>query len=406
MLDFTQVTTQIQSFASEREAALPRLEAALREAERRLRASGPTWEATRDKIAGSKTSWLVASWHEASDTAYDAPIAPLPCAVYAADGSQIVSDRHDIALCYLLNIGLIALRYGTGERALLTSRPHLALPDDDLLDEFQGEQAAIVPKRLGIRRLLEEMAGLIYLIGDVPLSALASSDAIKSSSLALFDGSLILWPLETEKEDFRAESIRIFEAHLGQARERRVPLVGYISDPQSRDVVNALRVFHCPHERANCDMHCPQRSKPRPTYIAPDCAGTEAIHDADLFARLLQPGERSPIYGSSSQILKEYRDENRIHFFYLHTGREVARIEMPAWVCRDPELLALTHALCYDQACKGDGYPVALAEAHEQAVVRAAEKSAFFAMMQRAFVTSGQPISITQKAVSKRARRV
>ena len=53
--------------------------------------------------------------------------------MFAADGSQIVSDRHDIALCYLLNIGLIALRYGTGERATLTSRPYLALPEDDLL---------------------------------------------------------------------------------------------------------------------------------------------------------------------------------------------------------------------------------------------------------------------------------
>ena len=404
----------------EREQAMPRLVAALQEAVRRLRASGPAWQATRDKISDSKTSWLVASWHEPSDTVYDAPPTPLPCTVYAADGSQIVSDRHDIADCYLLNIGLIALRYGTGERALLTSRPHLALPDDELLDEFQGEQATIVPKRLAIRRLLEEMTGLIDLMADVaqPPALVSAAPTVResslfsaykplsSASLALFDGSLILWPLETEKEEFRAASLRTFEAHLDVARELRVPLVGYISDPRSRDVVNSLRVFHCPHERANCDTHCPQRSKPRPLYVAPECAGTEAIHDADLFAHLLQPGERSPIYGSSSKILLEYRPENQIHFFYLHTGREVARIEVPAWVCHDPQLLALTHALCYDQACKGDGYPVALAEAHEQAVVRAAEKSAFFAMMQRTFVTTGQPVTFTQKAVSKRARRV
>ena len=121
---------------------------------------------------------------------------------------------------------------------------------------------------------------------------------------------------------------------------------------------------------------------------------------------LLEPGERSAIFGSRSQILNTYAPHHRIRFFYLHTGREVARVEIPAWVADDPELLALTHALCWDQARKGDGYPVALAEAHEQAIVRGAEKAAFFQMMQRAFVATGQPVSTTQKALSKRARRI
>lgn len=398
MLDFTQVFTQIQTFASERADALPRLEAALQEARRRLDASGPTWEGTRSKISASKTSWLVASWHEPPDAAYAPTSPPSPCTVFAADGSQIVSDRHDIALCYLLNIGLIALRYGTGERATLTSRPYLALPEDDLLDEFQGEQAAIVPKRLAIRRLLAEVEGLIELF--------SSTLGPQPSSLALFDGSLILWPLETEQEAFRMESILAFERLLEQARKSRVPIAGYISAPQSRDVVNALRVFQCPHELSNCDRYCPHHSKPRPEYVAPPCTGTETVRDADLFERLLEPGERSAIFGSRSQILNTYVPHHRIRFFYLHTGREVARIEIPAWVADDADLLALTHALCWDQARKGDGYPVALAEAHEQAIVRGAEKAAFFQMMQRAFVATGQPVSTTQKALSKRARRI
>ena len=423
MLDFTQVFTQIQTFANERADALPRLEAALREARRRLDASGPTWEETRSKISASKTSWLVASWHEPPDAVYAPPATPSSCTVFAADGSQIVSDRHDIALCYLLNIGLIALRYGTGERATLTSRPYLALPEDDLLDEFQGEQAAIVPKRLAIRRLLAEIEGLVELIGKSTAYSIQNTEEEflstinyqlstafsllpPSSSLALFDGSLILWPLETEQEAFRAESILAFERLLEQAQVARVPIAGYISAPQSRDVVNALRVFQCPHELSNCDRYCPQHSKPRPEYVAPPCTGTESVRDADLFERMLQPGERSAVFGSRSQILQTYTPSQRIRFFYLHTGREVARVEIPTWVADDAELLALTHALCWDQARKGDGYPVALAEAHEQAIVRGAEKAAFFQMMQRAFVATGQPVSTTQKALSKRARRI
>ncbi|HLK58514.1 MAG TPA: DNA double-strand break repair nuclease NurA, partial [Chthonomonadaceae bacterium] len=349
-------------------------------------------------IADSRTSWLVAEWREPPETIHPAPPRPLPCVVLAADGSQIVSDRHDLAPCYLLNVGCIALRYGTGERALLTSRPQLSPPDEDMADEVQGEQVAIAPKRLAIRRLLAELAGLAELITDHAPRAVPM--------LALCDGSLILWPLETEAETFRAEALAQFQAQLEIARQNRAPLVGYISLPQSRDVVNSLRVFRCPHARVNCDVYCPNRSMPKPAYVMPDCAGTERITDADLFRHVLKPGERSAIYGSSSPILQRYEDAHRICFFYLHTGVEVARVEIPAWVAEEPELLAQTHALCMDQAQKGGGYPVALAEAHEQAIVRGPEREAFFTLMERAFVTSHHTVTTTQKALAKRARRV
>ena len=394
MLDFTQVTTQIQAFAQERERGLPRLQAALREAGDRLRNSGAAWEQTQEKIAQSRTSWLLADWTEPPDNIYDAPARPPVHTVLAADGSQIVSERHDICQCYLLNIGLIALRYGNGERATLTSRPTLAFPDDDLLNVSEGDQATIAGKRLALRRLLAELAGLVEMMqGDIP-------------TLALSDGTLILWMLETETDDFRARTLDQFQEHLAAARNCGTPLVGYISQPQSRDVVNALRVHACPKETANCDRYCPNPNKPRQPAQAPPCAYPDRIQDHELFASLLEPGQRSAVFRSRSKIFSQYRPDNHIHFFYLHTGREVARVEFPAWVSDAPALLSLTHALCYDQARKGDGYPIALAEAHEQAVVRAAEKAVFFQMMQRALVATGQTVAITQKALSKRSRRV
>jgi hypothetical protein len=400
MLDFSQVTAQIQTFTQEQVRAHPQWKEARDEAGRRLRASAPAWEQTADKIALSRTSWLVADWLNSPETTTPAPPRPMPCVVFAADGSQIVADRHDIALCYLLNIGFIALRYGTGERATLTSRPQLAFPDDDLLDEFQGEQAAIVPRRLGVRRLLAEVAGLTEMIEK------EAASTPNLTGLALFDGSLILWMLETEQEQFRLDALDAFQSYLESARKRRVPFAGYISKPMSRDVVNALSVFRCPHPEANCDTFCPNRSKPKPIYKPPDCAGTGRVTDAELFALSLQPGQRSAVFGSQSKILKQYDPIHRIRFFYLHTGREVARVEIPDWVAEDAELLDRTHALCYDQTQKGDGYPVALAEAHEQAIVRGAERTAFFHLMEQRFVTSHLPLSGTQKAVSKRARRV
>ena len=398
MLDFNQVTSQIRSFAQESVRTRPLYEAAGTEAHQRLNEAGPTWEYVRERIALSRTSWLVAGWLESPDSIIPAPPRPMPCVVLAADGSQIVSDRHDLAPCYLLNVGCISLRYGTGERALLTSRPMLSPPDEEMSEEVQGEQVAIAPKRLAIRRLLAELASLTELITDHAPRAIPM--------LALCDGSLILWPLETETMEFRLEALNQFQEHLASAQRNRTPLVGYISLPQSRDVVNSLRLFRCPKQTVNCDLYCPKRNRPKPDFVAPDCSGTERITDSELFRRVLKPGERSAVFSSRSKILQYYQPDQQICFFYLHTGAEVARVEFPAWVAEDPELLSLTHALCMDQAQKGGGYPVALAEAHEQAIVRGPERDAFFTLMERAFVTHHQTVSTTQKALSKRARRV
>lgn len=56
---------------------------------------------------------------------------------------------------------------------------------------------------------------------------------------------------------------------------------------------------------------------------------------------------------------------------------------------RDPALLDLVHAVSLDQARKGNGYPVALAEAHQRAVVRGAERGLFYRMVEEALVKRG-----------------
>ena len=401
VLDFSQIFPQITAFTTGRVDAMDSLNAALNEAARRLRDSDRDWETTREKIARSRTSWLLAKWREAPDARVPAPHCPEIYTALAADGSQIVADRHDIALCYVLNVGLITLRYGTSERAVLTSRPILCDADEDLMEAQEGDTAIIAPRRLGLRRQMLEIAELA---GRATQIATEKSPA--PPALALFDGSLILWTLEGETDNFRRETLANFAEGMAEARLNRVPIAGYVSVPQSRDVVNALRIFACPHENAQCDTHCKDRMKPKPDYVAPDCAGTERITDAMLFWERLNKGERSAVFGSHSKILNHYAEADRTCFFYLHVGAEVARIEIPAWVADDAELLNQTHALCFDQAQKGDGYPVALAEAHEQAIIRGPERDTFFRLMGQGFVQRGLSLGGTQKALSKRARRV
>jgi NurA-like 5'-3' nuclease len=61
---------------------------------------------------------------------------------------------------------------------------------------------------------------------------------------------------------------------------------------------------------------------------------------------------------------------------------DVARLEFPIWVAQRDDWLDQIHALTLAQIEKGDGYPLALMEAHEQAVVRGEEREMFYALLE------------------------
>ena len=127
--------------------------------------------------------------------------------------------------------------------------------------------------------------------------------------------------------------------------------------------------------------------------------------DGILYARRLEKGERSGVYGSTSKILDDY-GPHRICFFYVHTGAEIARIEIPLWVAQDKELLDLVHATVCDQAEKGRGYPVVLSESHERAVVRAADRDVFYKFLRDTFVQKDVKAEVSLKSLKKLAASV
>jgi NurA-like 5'-3' nuclease len=135
------------------------------------------------------------------------------------------------------------------------------------------------------------------------------------------------------------------------------------------------------------------------------CAVIEGVTDAMLFGQVLAPGERSAVFRSASQVLGEY-GAHAVHFFYVHVGSEIARVEAPEWVVESPDLLERVHAVVVDQAEKGGGYPLALIEAHEKAVVRSAEREAFFRLLEEMLVRKGLPGAISSKGWSKRTPRI
>lgn len=386
MLNLAEVQRQLMRMVQEqsgrRQEFGQKVGIALKEAQRWV-ASLPNLTA---KIEGSKTSWLVARAHDPFPKTFPLPPRPERWLVFASDGSQIFPDRHEAMLCFLINIGSIALSYGIEVPIHLGNRPRLFYRENELYHQWGGRRVLVSEEVVSVWRHLMEIEELVRL----------ARGWRHRPAVALIDGTLIFWTLEGKPPDFKAMALRRLLRAFKALKDFGVPIVGYISAPGSTDVINALRVGLCPYPFADCDR-CEWLLRGQ----HPPCGVIEGIADYHLYERLLKPGERSPLFVSSSQILSEY-GEHRIRFFYLHTGLEIARIEVPLWVAEDPGWLDLVHAVVYDQAEKGRGYPVALAEAHEQAVIRGSERERFYEMLEAALIRQGMRVSMTLKLIAKR----
>lgn len=418
MLDFAALKRQINRMTSEqrekREGFAERVGRAFEE----LGKWKENWERLADKVARSRTSWLVAKLSEPLRSSYAPPERPKQVTVVAADGSQIYPDRHEISSCYVINVGRIAFHYGTLEKPTMVSQPELFYREEDLYPMWDGRRRFVDVEIVSARRGLMELEALADLAQE-------ARDGGKTT-VALSDGTLIWWSLEGKPPDFRKAVLRDVLALFERFREQGTPLAGYISHPGSTDVVNALRVGLCPSEAPDCDRcswasdvdeepslslfpSASLRTSPsaspsiglRTSAAGLPCAAVEGVTDAILFDRVLKPGERSGVFGSSSRILNEY-GAHRIRFFYVSVGVEIARVEMPAWVAEDEALLRLVHTCVVDQAEKGDGYPIALAEAHERAVVRGPDRELFYKLLEDAFVMHDIKAQVSRKSFRKR----
>jgi hypothetical protein len=352
----------------------------------------------KKKIEDSKTTWLVADLVDGLAQHYKSLPNPEEFTVLATDGSNIDVDRHKSTRCYLINIGAAILHYGAYPSAALDSFPSLYSGDEDLVIMsvgVRGHEQPIEGALLSIKRGVDECHRLAELAAELPPG---------SSSLALLDGSLILWGLEAYPE-FVTEALLVqgFLGYLDDIRklnsDKRLALASYISFPRSTDVVNVLRLALCPHDPADCDRYCPTNDKR-------DCDAVAGVRDRELFANLLGQGERSAIFISQSSVVRQRYREHRVYFFYLKLDDEIARVEIPQWVATDEELLNLVHTLVLDQCQRGNGYPVALSEAHEQAVVTGADRENFWQLVESSLVDEHLPSLSSAKSQSKRTRWV
>ncbi len=395
-LDLTKVVAQVEGMITRLKAGANERQERLNYALSVLNDKSTDIDSLKRKIEASKTTWLVAGLVDGLAQHCKAPPLPTEFTVIASDGSHIDVDRHRSTRCYLINIGSVILHYGAQPNAVLDSFPSLYAGDKDLVIApagIKGREQPIEGALLGIKRSVDECQRLAELAAELPAGSL---------TLALLDGSLILWGLEAYPE-FVTEALldNGFLNYLNEVKklnsDKRVALASYISFPRSTDVVNTLRVALCPNDPLDTDRYC-QDCKTR------ECDKVAGVRDREVFANILCQGERSALFISQSSVVRKRYGEHWVYFFYLRVDDEIARVEIPQWVARDENLLNLTHSLVLDQCQRGQGYPVALSEAHEQAVVTGADRDNFWQLVESSLVEEHLPSPGSAKSWSKRTR--
>ena len=359
-----------------------------------------------DKLSRSSSTlaWNLPEPMDDAGAHYSPPALHSDYRVVAADGSHIDVDRHLAARCFLINIGVAALTYGSAPDAVLYSRPRLYAGDDELAirDPASGREEQVQGAVLGAKRAVEEIRALADAVREVPS---------ETPTLALMDGTLVMmgigllrygnrrFVLKHLVEDGFAEALSDLRE---LARQRPLAVASYVSLPNSAEAANATRLPACPYEIAACEARCgglPARARPCDVAVG-------GLRDRHIFAAMLAKGERSAVFRGSYRMVEDYYGGQSVCFFYVNTGEEIGRVEVPSWVAEDEAALGMAHAMIVDQCGKGPGYPTALMEAHEQAVVTGPDRRLFAELVENALQDKGLAVYTSEKNRSKRLRWV
>jgi len=330
--------------------------------------------------------WPTAALLEPLDTFVDVPqleTLVTPWTVLGVDGSQIMPSHHEVHNCYLLNCGLTRISYGLDLEPVLNSEPRLFARPEDLYPLVDRRRVYIDELYVSLERSLFELEMLTQraLAAKAELAARGKSD---SPILAMYDGSLIPWSAEKMNGAYLESYLERFEHCLASLCEAQVALVGYISKSRAADLINCLRSAICPYEVSHCREHCGHLNEEEFP-----CSTIWPMADRALYGAVLGLAQRSAAMVSGASVVKSMAEKNAISFCYLRSESEVARLEFPTWLFRNKALFDFALSAVVTQVAKGQGYPLALAEAHHLAVIKGPEREKFFELLGKQMISLG-----------------
>jgi NurA domain len=311
------------------------------------------------------------TWQETLGNTYHITPYAGPYHMIAIDGSQIYPDHHEGTDAYMINIGTAAIHYACDRSSSLHSEPYVYSKIDPALG---GPAEAVVT---GQRHELE----LLYGTQEAQKLFLETMHPV----VLFFDGSLIFWHVENMNDHGASHFFSGSLALLEHLYANAVPHLMYSSMPRNRDLVLLARFLSANTYNSTLDLH------------------DSGVYDTSLVQAYLPVHHRTTIFCSNYTLAKTYPGHLRPHFFYINNGYEIARIEIPQWLACNEQFINLISATTIDQICKGYGYPIGLAEAHQQAVLTSTDRALFYATIAHHATAQQAIIVCSQKTMKKRA---
>lgn len=302
---------------------------------------------------------------------------PTRYALIAADGSQILPDRHKPFVFAYAQAGCAGLVYGEPDHPLAEQLRRIKrarlFDEAELLDERTGELKP--PAEVVNQRDLME----------VELMAQACQKARNAGlqPVLVADGSLVPFALLTSRNlAYDAQPLlERLKAALSIMRKCGAWVCGYIDRPNSNSLVRACSLADLPAEAVT------ERALREREHLF---AG---IFDRHVLERELKPAHRTALFDPSWEVNgPNYLGEHAMRACYVNFGEPdqpiIARIEVPQW-CAKTGVVSVICAILHRHARLGSGYPLILKAAHEEAVVSKEDQHEIETAIEQALLARG-----------------
>ncbi|MCB8926767.1 MAG: DNA double-strand break repair nuclease NurA [Ardenticatenaceae bacterium] len=389
-LEFEKLTADLEKMAQTTARRLSQRSERVAEALDTLHTYRTNWTAVSNALTTAKEksdekyyrSARPFSENEPLDSHIPAPPPPPQATIIAADGSQIMPDRHAAHLYYLINVGGIIYHHGSGRTPETFSQPDIFYPDnDETIDNFNDTPGAV-----SIERDLKEIQTLAR--------KTAANRHNAQPLLAILDQRLLYWPIGSAGIAVNS-AVSDWSRDMSGIRDAGALLCGYIDRPGTSSVMMLLRSIVGLSDAQFNWKELGQRK------------ATQGVTDADVFSQILGPGERSAVFANISDANDVFMAQdaaNEVCFFYLNpgmSGQNIARVDIPRWVAEDEVSVTAVHSLLIDQCRIMGNYPYVIARADEMAVVGRQDASELNFMIDIIMERHGISNDITSKQGSK-----